>query len=196
MQWADRQKGTWQVIPSDLALWPSMGLQSLAASSLLVWALILPCTQPEQQRRYRVERALRRGEMDVALSELAAHPREAYPPHWRPPPGELNQLQGREPEADLVVAVLEESTRQPTPEWVREHYMDRLWRLLEIRPSTDWDWLERVADLLVKLPGGMELLNEPVPEERFYTKYQNLKSLRRLIKERHGDQPKKSELKP
>ena len=34
--------------------------------------------------------------------------------------------------------------------------------LLEIVTHAEWDWLERVADLLPKLPGGMDLVRDLV----------------------------------
>lgn len=58
----------------------------LAATSLLIWVLILPWTQPEQQHRGHVERLMKEERVTEALAYLSQQERRDFPPHWDPPP--------------------------------------------------------------------------------------------------------------
>jgi len=59
---------------------------SFAAASVAVWLVPLPWTQGEQQLRGAVERAFRAGRYGEMLTEISAHQRDDFPPHWAPPP--------------------------------------------------------------------------------------------------------------
>jgi len=61
-------------------------LGGLALASVVGWALVLPFTQPEQIRRYRIDRAFAEGRVAEALDEMSWHERSDYPPLWRLPP--------------------------------------------------------------------------------------------------------------
>lgn len=82
----------------------SLPLAAFIACALLVWVPILPTTQPEQQRRREVEVAVRAGDYDRVASLLRENGREAFPPHWDPPPrpgyGESR------PEPELMLSAL------------------------------------------------------------------------------------------
>jgi len=106
---------SWQTVaPDDL---PSAGrsLDVLALASVVVWAFVLPFTQPEQQLRYRVEQNLTQGRIAEALAEMSAHEPTDFPPHWDPPP-RLAYGQKVPPLLD----VLEEIERRPPADWVAE----------------------------------------------------------------------------
>lgn len=108
-------RGFSESLPTDRN--PSKGLVSLAVASVAVWGFLLPFTQPEQIRRYRVERLLRSDRVQEALQEMSAHSRDDYPPHWDPPPrigyGE------RIPPLAQVMRALDEQTVAP---WVAAIY--------------------------------------------------------------------------
>jgi hypothetical protein len=95
-------------------------LWRLAACSVAVWMFVLPVTQPEQQRKWRVERDLRAGRLHEAIAELSAHERADYPPHWDPPP--RIGYGGTRPRAKDVVKALVASDCKP---WVRELYLEK-----------------------------------------------------------------------
>ncbi len=54
----------------------------IPAAALAIWIPLLPKPQREQQLRYVVEQDLRRGNIEAALTTLAAHYRSEFPPHW------------------------------------------------------------------------------------------------------------------
>jgi len=64
----------------------SPGLWAIAGASLLVWAAVLPFTQPGQQRRWQVEHNMRSGDIEAGVRLMAAHQQSDFPPHWDPPP--------------------------------------------------------------------------------------------------------------
>jgi len=140
------------------------GLVALAAASVAVWAPILLLTQPEQQLRRRVERALRDGNLEQGLSLLAAHPRDAFPPHWDPPP-RIGYGEAR----PSVFDVLQAAQRIQAPHWILALYLPKLdyaGPMSVIVPSFPWKELvtgsdERVEAVLAALesiPEGPGLL--------------------------------------
>jgi hypothetical protein len=64
----------------------SRGLWGTAVASVLIWAPILPFTQPEQINRRIVESQLRHGQIAEAIAFLWRHSRQDFPPLWDPPP--------------------------------------------------------------------------------------------------------------
>jgi len=75
--------------PDELAMpsrSPSPGLWGTAIASVLIWAPILPFTQPEQINRRIVESQLRHGQIAEAIAFLSRHSRQGFPPLWDPPP--------------------------------------------------------------------------------------------------------------
>jgi hypothetical protein len=104
-------------------------LCGLAAASLLIWLVILPFTQPEQQRRWQAERLMYSGQHAAALQLIAHYEKEDFPPHWDPPPrtGEYSGIQrplfNAQARRAPLIDVMEELDRQPNlPAWVRDAY--------------------------------------------------------------------------
>lgn len=96
-----------------------LGIAFLALASVLLWWPVLPVTQPQQQRRRAVERAYQAGDLDEALALTSAHPKEAFPPHWRPPaPTTIND--------ERWVVIIERLAAKDVPPWVRTHYLQRV----------------------------------------------------------------------
>jgi hypothetical protein len=96
-------------------------LVMLAVASVVVWPIVLPYTQPAQQRRSAVDEAIARGDYDRVVARLRQWPREAFPPHWIPGPPAVwpDTLQRHLPKlAHLADADL--------PDWAAERYRERL----------------------------------------------------------------------
>jgi hypothetical protein len=125
--------------------WP---LGGLVFTSIAIWFLFLPFTQPEQQLRNRVERGLKEGRIAEALAEMSAHYPSGFPPHWDPPP--KLALGQREPPLVDVMEVIADSP--PTP-WVRSIFIEKFERYLARYPIG-----EREAKLLLRLPEGKALV--------------------------------------
>ena len=58
----------------------------LAIIMLLIWAAILPFTQPEQQRRFHVEQLIQEMKFDEAMEYLSQYEKSDFPPGWSLPP--------------------------------------------------------------------------------------------------------------
>jgi hypothetical protein len=138
----------------------------LAIGSVLIWCVVLPFTQPEQQRRYEVETAFRQGRIADAVAVLRAHPREAFPPHWQPPPPMQNQLTLVAPPLDPELEVMEECLGLGVPEWVREVYIRRVLFAVRRGDIPSDDAVQRMARILREVPGGTEALQEAM--ERWF----------------------------
>jgi hypothetical protein len=97
---------------------------SVVAAALVLGACLI--TQPEQQRRHRIERLLKGERFDEALDLLTAIPRSDLPPHWDPPPRVRPWRMNPEP-LSVVAAILD---RDDVPGWVVDAYGDKLvqWR--------------------------------------------------------------------
>ncbi|MDP6554465.1 MAG: hypothetical protein QGG71_07340 [Pirellulaceae bacterium] len=61
-------------------------LWALSSVALLVWAAILPMTQPQQANRRKVETSLAENQIADALTFMSQCGPEDFPPHWDPPP--------------------------------------------------------------------------------------------------------------
>lgn len=134
----------------------------LAAASLAIWVLILPLTQPEQQRRWQAEQLLRGGRIGEGLDYMARHSEASFPPHWDPPP-----RLGYSNEQPQVLDVVEQVSQRPgLPAWITKEYLrkfdhhfeqyftaHRFWAELSDR---DWD---RYLDILEKYPISVETIH-------------------------------------
>lgn len=149
----------------------SPSVRVLAASSILIWAGVLPFTQPEQRLRGRVERSINRGDVSAALALMSAHEETDFPPHWDPPP-RIAYRDGGPPMLDLMEQVVAD---EPAA-WVREAYVEKFTRHLR-RDRHDFFWFvlrdeeserRRYVDLLLAMPEGAEIIakaaNVDLPE--------------------------------
>lgn len=116
------------------------GAWALAIVALLLGLAMLPLTQPAQQLRTSVEHDLRHGEIQRAVMTLSQHPREAFPPHWDPPP----RIAYRETEPPLidVLEVLGEVEASP---WVSELYAEKFARQMSDRMGS-WNFWPHVNE--------------------------------------------------
>ncbi len=116
------------------------GLWALAIGMILVWALILPVTQPEQQRRRAVERALVENRLGDAVRLMSSLTPQDFPPHWDPPPW----LVYRDPTPDLL-DIVEATLGDDAAPWVRSIYVTKLQsRVNNIFFAVQWDILSAV----------------------------------------------------
>jgi hypothetical protein len=131
------------------------GLVILAISSIGIWLPILPMTQAEQLNRTRAEHALREGRIAEALADMSAHMPSDYPPQWEPPP-RVGNGEHTPSVIDVMEIVVE---KQPAP-WVREIYIEKLDRFLDVYSGMyDRESVEpgRLLQLLQKLTEGKSL---------------------------------------
>lgn len=117
-----------------------------AALTILVWGVVLPMTQPEQQLRWQVEHDLEEGRISEAIRFMSAHERSDFPPHWDPPPHVA--MQRHSPHiADVVSTVVAEKPA----DWVRQLYLDKFQRKFAnvFSPYTSASEQERSRYLMV-----------------------------------------------
>ncbi|HUG90323.1 MAG TPA: hypothetical protein VML55_05800 [Planctomycetaceae bacterium] len=155
-------KGDWQPVVSGDSPRGNVSRTAwlVGWASLAVWAAVLPFTQAEQQRRWRVERDLRGGRISEALQFLSAREPGDFPPHWDPPP-RIAYGDAGPPLLDVLEAVMEGSPRA----WVRQVYLDKL--SAQLHGGSHWFWYEqseesqeRLLSLLERLPEGREIIAE------------------------------------
>lgn len=91
-----------------------------AGATVLFGVLLLPLTQPAQQRRYEAERALRAGEIEYALKYMSSFEQSDFPPHWDPPP----RLSYGDPAPDII-DVMETMQKQDVAPWVETIYREK-----------------------------------------------------------------------
>jgi len=147
----------------------SLPLCGLVAASLVVWALILPMTQPEQQLRRQTERLFAAGRSSEAMTLMSQHEPEDYPPHWTPPP----HLGYHDPEPPLL-EVLELTLTQPVAPWVSERFIEKL----EARMDNHWlvyqedtSEVSGVLSILERLPNRDAILAR---HSRFLSQFSSL----------------------
>ncbi len=158
-----RGREGWQAAVEQAPSPPTTPLVTLVAVSLLIWASILPFTQPEQQRRRAAERAVRAKDYQGAARLLTDTPREAFPPHWAPPlPRRLPFTTA--PELREVLGMLQALHESEGPEWAKARYLRRLGLILEQRFTAEM--LELLAEALPTFPEGASLLNEARTQEK------------------------------
>lgn len=133
----------------------SGSLWLLAVASVLVWLLVLPATQAEQQLKTRVEQSFAAGQIAQALDEMSAHSPGDFPPHWEPPPQRRywNYF-------SRLLDVMEAIVSKPPAPWVRAVYVERFRNTLgklshNIFPENKD--VPRLAQLLFDLEEGPEL---------------------------------------
>ncbi len=130
----------------------------VAIVSVVAWVGVVPLTQPEQQRRRAAERELYAGRIASAIELMSAYPRDAFPPHWDPPPRIGYPTQ--DPPLLDVVDVLGDGRGR---DWVRGAYLDKVTRTFfeptarYVLPEEQW---ARARLLIERLPEGPALLKE------------------------------------
>jgi hypothetical protein len=133
-----------------------------AIGSLAVWIVILPLTQPEQQRRGRVERDLKAGRIHLALEFMSAHERSDFPPHWDPPPRVA--YRERRPDITEVQEHLDVLAVKP---WVREIYVEKFGNWLAgdnifegALAGLPPDQVERRIELIERMPERAQVVRD------------------------------------
>lgn len=110
----------------------SRPLKALALVAVVGWVFVLPRTQPEQQLKRQVEFDLRSGDVDRALRTMSTAGRDAFPPHWDPPPrmgyGE------REPS---FLSIAQAIARTTPDSWVRRLFASKVMHHFSLVPEGD-----------------------------------------------------------
>jgi len=154
-------KPSWQVAPhasGTEASRPSTGLRILAWSSVAIWGVLLPFTQPEQQLRYRVEHDFEEGRIDTALAEMSAHRRSDFPPHWSPPPRYVSTVLGNN--MTTFLQICEAIDKERTAPWVQAIYLNKLQDVLLSGGEIREEYLPTIGALLRRLPEATVLVEE------------------------------------
>jgi hypothetical protein len=129
--------------------------------SLLIWPFVLPFTQPEQQRRWQVENAMRNGKIAEALAFMAQHEPRDFPPYWDPPPRIAYRFR---PASELMDVLDELSQMDSPPGWMTreyhrkfEYHLEDYYEYWESLSDKDFDrvlnWIERtpLSDLALSI---------------------------------------------
>jgi hypothetical protein len=98
-------------------------LPTLASVVILVFTVSLLFTQREQRLRYQVETDFKNNRIDSALTTLATHGRNEFPPQWTPPPWPEYGDGDRNPNLVQIVEALKK--RHDLPEWVQSAYREK-----------------------------------------------------------------------
>lgn len=117
----------------------SLPLWVLAISSILIWAIVLPYSQPQQIHRRHAERLLYADKAPEAIEYMSALRRVDFPGHWDPPP--RIGYQELVPPLDLLLIVVESPL---AAEWVRDLYHEKVKLQLMASPDT---WAGRAIEL-------------------------------------------------
>ncbi|HEV7298339.1 MAG TPA: hypothetical protein VGN72_03170 [Tepidisphaeraceae bacterium] len=131
------------------------GPLALGAVALIAFGMLLPVTQPPQQRRSEAERLLRANDLEAAIATMSRHAQSDYPPLWDPPP----RIGWPEAEVPDVIAVLDVIDAHGAAGWVRAQYLDKFERRFLSRgaiyqEAARWTDVQRVLD---QLPEGAAL---------------------------------------
>lgn len=118
----------------------SRGMRFACLSAGVLMLLACRNTQPEQQRRYRVEHLLRTGRIDSAVEHLARSTPADFPPYWDPPPRVTPWRMKPDP-YQILAACLD---RDDVPGWVITAYGEKLVRLRGYGFGRDeYFWMQR-----------------------------------------------------
>lgn len=107
-------------IPTETLRLPKC-LWILPITFTLIIAAILPWTQAEQRLRLLVERDFAQGRFDEGLTILSENSRNAFPPHWDPPPHHP-YYKADHMELLKVLSALENRKTEP---WVRDVFKEK-----------------------------------------------------------------------
>lgn len=134
-------------------VWP---MRALAWASVLGWLPILWLTQPEQQLRARIEKALNEGRASETLAELSSHDPADYPPHWETTlASRLREDTGR------LMQVMDALVNDPPAPWVRRicvgAFGETVGRLYWLRP--DATQLREYGRILGRIREGPDIVS-------------------------------------
>ncbi len=135
--------------PVTAAVRPAPSLWAFAAASILLWGAVLPFTQAEQRRAWKIDRMLAEERIGDGLAAMTATPRRRLPPHFDPRPRNW-----RGQATPFLLDVLDAVADQPPAPWVRQVYLGKLENYLARPGHVDW---ARTARLLARLPEGPAL---------------------------------------
>jgi hypothetical protein len=163
----DRKRWSWHVTASSVSLRP---LILVALAAIGWWCAWLPITQPEQQLRGQVDRALRHEDFATGLRVLASHPPEAFPPHWDPPPRIGYAMHSTPNPGDVLLFLIDH------PELLALPYGNRCQSLFEDKLiSEGWMYstrlqksraaLANLVTLLERMPDANRLMHPQLPPE-------------------------------
>lgn len=152
--------GVASVRPCPLAVLPEQrmvgpALWGIAFLSIAIWAVVLPFTQPIQQRRYHAERLIRSGEGRQAIRFLSQFRAEEFPPGWMP----VTRFNARShPD---VLPLLEAFVSENPPSWIRERLLMRTLAVASVNfDRYDSEYARRFVVVLESLPEAKEFLQE------------------------------------
>lgn len=132
----------------------------LAGFSLLIWAAVLPLTQPKQQLATKVSKLFHHDRPTPALELMASHERKDFPPSWEPPP--RFSYWGSEDLAKLFDAV----AAYPLPAWLRDAYLEKGARFIRSRHRYNQAMdTATVLSSFSKIPGASKLIQEISEED-------------------------------
>lgn len=124
---------TWSLPPepaAPLSVRPSAW--RLGAASLVIWAAIVPFTQPQQYLRFEVEKELTQGDLRRGLAMMSAHQPSDFPLDWNPPPRWSEH--GFEPALEDVLTTI---SNESVAEWVAQRYWSKAGEMF--RDYSLWD---------------------------------------------------------
>lgn len=96
---------------------------AIALAIIVIFGASLPMTQREQRLRYEVETDYKSGKISEALTVLATHTRDDFPPQWTPPPWPEYEDGARDPKLVQVIEAIQR--RRDIPEWVASVYRSK-----------------------------------------------------------------------
>ena len=135
---------------------PTRGPWLLAGVAIAAGLIGLSLTQGQQARRFEVDRLVTAGEYRAAVDVLCAHPRDAFPPAWEPPPRELGDA-----DTDALIGMTESlNSRREVPAWLLQAYGAKLRTALLGRSRSRWGGTVRLNGRFVRCLAGW-----PRPED-------------------------------
>lgn len=146
----------WTPLAFELRVQQGVGrsLWALAMGAILIWAIVLPYSQPPQQLRRLVAERFEQKDLAGALRLMAEHNRSDFPATWNPPPWP-GYGQDEPPLSLVLTSLLESDVRG----WVRDLYVGKLLQKVDRNmdggffwESLDDDELRRYAKIFRAIP--------------------------------------------
>jgi hypothetical protein len=158
-----RRTPGWSYMPTPLAnanvhrhLW------AVGIGCCLMWALVLPATQAEQQRRRYVESLLQAGRIEEGLQEMSRYERDGFPPHWDPPPRVAYHEQ-----TPNILKVIEQLDEVNMKSWVVNLYREKFSNALRGHYDGGGVWsvlspeeFDRYISVIEAMPGREQVIRD------------------------------------